>query len=279
VVTPERCYVTRGASTQLLRLDLLTGATEEVVDLSAFADSDGDPDMGMMLVHEGRLFIQLRLLDNNHMLTEPLLAVVDIASETLIDADPVQPGVQAIALQGTAPKGKMQIDAVSRRLLVSATGSLHDTGGIELIDLEKLQSQGFAVDELSPNAGADTGAFVLTEASFGYFSFSTDFAPSSHLHTFTIPGSGEFGPELQTTLLYVVPRILHDPTTQLLFWPEGGFVDSGVLVFDAITGNKLTAAPVPTSGLPTDLELVCVGDCQAVTVREESWSRMKKVFR
>jgi hypothetical protein len=171
------------------------------------------------------------------------------------------------------------MDATARRLIVSATGAYHDAGGIEVIDLDTNTSLGFAVDEQSANAGADTGAFVMTSSTFGYFSFSTDFAQSSHLHTFTFPGTDDFGPELQTTLLYLVPRILFDPHTNLLFWPEGGNVDPGVLVFDAATGARLTLQPVPTTGDPTDLELLCVGACRDVAVDESSWGRLKRRFR
>jgi hypothetical protein len=279
VIDGRRAYVTRASTSQLLRLDPRSGVSFDVLDLAAFADSDGNPDMGTMAVHEGRLFIQLRRRDDNGLPSRPLLAVVDLATETLVDADPMMPGTQCIALLGTAPKGKMQVDATTRRLIVSATGSLHDAGGIELIDLDAFTSLGFAVDEGAQNAGADVGAFVMTTSSFGYFSFSTDFAPSSHLHTFTFPNSGDFGPELQTTLLYVVPHILHDPVTDLLFWPEGGQVAPGVLVFDAATGARLTTQPVPTTGNPTDLELLCGESCGSVAVEKSSWSRLKKRFR
>lgn len=60
VVSPDRAYVTRRTATHLLRLELDTGACTDVVDLSLFADDDGVPDMGMMAVHEGRLFVQIR---------------------------------------------------------------------------------------------------------------------------------------------------------------------------------------------------------------------------
>jgi hypothetical protein len=279
VVQGDRAYVTRASTAQLLRIDPRSGAAQDVLDLSPLADSDGNPDMGTMAVHENRLYIQLRRRHDEGMPSPPLIAVMDLATETLVDVDPSAPGTQGIALQGTAPKGKMQVDAAARRLIVSATGAYHDAGGIEVIDLDSNTSLGFAVDEQSANAGADTGAFVMTSSAFGYFSFSTDFAQSSHLHTFTFPGTDDFGPELQTTLLYLVPRILFDPDTDLLFWPEGGNVDPGVLVFDAATGARLTPQPVPTTGNPTDLELLCVGACRDVDVDESSWGRLKRRFR
>jgi hypothetical protein len=46
IVGPCRGYVTRRTSGRLLRVDLCTGATAETVDLSPFADNDGNPDLG-----------------------------------------------------------------------------------------------------------------------------------------------------------------------------------------------------------------------------------------
>jgi len=104
VVSAEVAYVTRAAATHLLRLDLSSGAATEVVDLSGFADPDGVPDLGMMAAFDGRLFVQVRRLASGLAPVPPaLLAVVDVATEELVDVDPNSPGTQAIELAGTAP--------------------------------------------------------------------------------------------------------------------------------------------------------------------------------
>ncbi|MCH8242702.1 MAG: hypothetical protein IH897_08840, partial [Planctomycetes bacterium] len=110
VVDAQSAYVTRRLATHLLRLDLDTGATSEATDLSMFADADGVPDMGMMALHEGRLFVQIRRQngDPGPLVPPAYLAVVDIGTEQLIDVDPVAPGVQAIELAGTKPCGDCQ---------------------------------------------------------------------------------------------------------------------------------------------------------------------------
>ena len=56
VVSPELAYVTRRTATHLLRLDLDTGASTEVVDLGVFADPDGVPDMGMTIASDPAAF-------------------------------------------------------------------------------------------------------------------------------------------------------------------------------------------------------------------------------
>jgi hypothetical protein len=234
------------------------------VDLSIFADDDGVPDMGTMTVHEGRLFVQLLRIDLDSpsgFVPPAYLAVVDIASEQLIDVDPVAPGVQAVELQGTAPKGKMQIVEPTRTLFVSATGAFFDQGGLEMIDLDTLQSAGLVIREADSQVGADLGAFVMVTPQSGYLTFSTDLLTSSHLKPFTLSGGVEPGPELHVALGYFVPILLHDPATNTLYFPEGGFGGDGVHVFDALTGERLTRDLLATSGPPTDLVLLANFDC------------------
>ncbi len=264
VVGPELGYVARRTATHLLRLNLLTGASAEVVDLGVFADADGVPDLGMMTVHEGRLFVQIRrvtLAERGGFALPAYLAVMDIASEQLIDVDPTTPGVQAIELQGAAPKGKMQVVRQTRILFVSASGDFFDAGGIEMIDLDTLQPIGMAVRESDGNVGADLGAFVMVTPDRGYLVCGTDLLLSSHLMPFTVSGGVEPGPELHFSLGYFAPTLVHDPATDTFFFPEGGFDGYGVHVFDALTGTRLTPEPVATTGQPTDLVLLSDFDC------------------
>ena len=192
------------------------------------------------------------------------LAVVDLASEQLIDVDPATPGVQPIELEGTPPRFKMQIVPQTRRLFVSASGEFHDEGGIEMIDLDSLQSLGLVVREADGTVGADLGAFVLVTPVSGYLTCSTDWTLSSHLMPFTVTGGVELGPQLYGSVGYFVPTLLHDPSTDTFFFPEGRDEGTkGVHVFDASTGTRLTLDPIPTTGPPIDLTIICRGsmDC------------------
>ncbi len=256
VVSSAAAYITRADATRLLRLDLSTGETAEVVDLSPFADGDGVPDLLMMAVFENRLFVQIRreVAGAGTFVPPALVAVVDLASEEVIDVDPARPGVQAIELAGTAPKLKMQVLAASRQLFVSATGVFHDDGGIEIIDLDSLESAGVVIRELGDFTGPEIGAFVLTRTDRGYLTFSTDFIVSSHLKGFTLAAGVDPPPDLETTVEYTAPAIAHDPRTDALFFPVGA---AGVVVFDAGTAARLTSEPIPTGGEPADLELLC----------------------
>jgi hypothetical protein len=258
VVSRRRAYVSRRDATHLLRVDPSTGATREVVDLSGLADADSVPDMARMIRYRDRLFVQLRRTNAKapgQFEPPALLAVVNLRTETLVDVDPDRAGVQGIELQGTPPRFGMQVWKPSRRLYVSATGGFFDAGGIEAIDLRALRSLGLVIREADGKSGADTGAFVLTSKNTGYLTFSTDLLLSSHLVRFR-PNEGVVSGELHVTLNYFVPVLLHDRRRRQLFLIDGGATIPGAFVFDAISGEKLTPASIPTGGVPTDAVLM-----------------------
>jgi hypothetical protein len=259
VVSPEHAYVTRRNAKQLLRVDLTSGMTRESVDLAIFADADGVPDLGTMTVDGGRLYIQIQRLnfDDPPPFPRPYVAVMDLETERLIDVDPRREGVQAIELVGTFPKMKMQVVEQTRKLFVSATGAFFDAGGIEVIDLESLQTEGLAIREADDHTGADLGAFVMVSPDRGFLAYSTDLLLSSHLHPFSLT-AGVDPNELSVALDYFSPAIEFDADTNTVFFPLGGSLENGIHAFDAKSGARLSDRVIPTTGPPTDLTLVAV---------------------
>jgi hypothetical protein len=255
-----RCsaFITRRNATRLLHLDLCTGATRETVDFGAFADADGIPDLGTMALDRGRLFVQVRRYNEDapaRFAPPAYLAVVDVASEQLVDVDPALPGVQAIELAGTSPKHRMQVVDGVRRLYVSASGGSFDAGGIEAINLVTLRSLGLVIREFDGMVGADLGPFVMVTPEIGYLVYTTDLTLSSHLHRFSVRGDVD-PEELNVSVDYAVPALAHDPIAGTLFVPDGVFGRQGLHVFDATSGARLSTDPIPTDGAPTDVLLL-----------------------
>jgi hypothetical protein len=207
-----------------------------------------------MAVHDGRLFIQIQRLnfDDPAPYPQPFVAVLDLESKDLVDVDPEREGVQAIGLAGTFPKMKMQVVEQTQKLFVSATGAFFDAGGIEVIDLDNLRSEGLAIREADDFTGADLGAFVMVGPDRGFLAYSTDLLLSSHLHQFSLAG-GVDPTELAVALDYFSPAIEFDSGTNTVFFPIGGSLENGLLAFDATTGARLSDQLIPTSGPPTDL--------------------------
>ena len=263
VTTPTTAYLTLPNSANLYRLDLGTGNTTPVLDLADLAPPGQVPQLGTMTAHDNRLYVQIRHLDRDDANSPSSIAVVDLATGRLIDADPARPGDQPIALAGTAPKGKMQLDAANRKLWINASGAFFDAGGIESVNLDTLTSGGLAVRESDGHTAADINAFILTDPARGegYITFSTDLLASSHLHRFNTI-TGEVDPaELHVALDYLTPSMEFDPATNHLYLPTTGFNASGLHVFDAPTARQLTEMPIPTAGPPTDVILIPEPQC------------------
>lgn len=269
VVEPVRAYVSCQTGTHLLRLDLDTGQTTPVVDLSGFADADGIPDMNLMAEFEGRLFVQLQRQFGSMLQPPAMIAVVDVATEQIVDADSNQPGDQAIVLAGTAPKLRMEVVESSRRMIVSSTGTFHDAGGIELVDLDALASLGFVEPEQSPEPklGADGGPMVMLDEVNGLLIFSTDFPQSSHLVEFSLTdGVMDWPPALFDIIGYFATTLALDQPAGYVYVPDGSTIPSSVQVLDTATYSLLSTVQL-TPGT-TVLDVIVIprgvatpGDC------------------
>ncbi len=261
VAVSDACtaWVTRRGHNRLLRVDLCSGVVRESTDLAALADADGSSDLGAMFVDSGRLFVQVRRLNEEAPLgfaAPAYLAVVDTRSEQMIDCDTAAPGAQAIQLAGTAPKHRMQIQPGSRRLLISASGGFFDAGGLEAVDLDALRSDGLLLREEDGKTGADLGPVVMTGPNDGFLIFSTDLTLSSHLLRFNLRGGVEPGPERYVTVDFAITALVHETRGNAIFFADGAFDRVGAYAVDATTGERLTKEPLPIAGRPTDVLLL-----------------------
>ncbi|MHC5003612.1 MAG: YncE family protein [Planctomycetota bacterium] len=251
----NRAYVTRAGSTHLYRVDPQTGAGSDVVDLGVLAGPDGIPDMERMATDGSRLFVQLRRFEDGVPTSDGAVAVVDLETESLIDANPATPEIDAIELLGPAPRFRMHVDVAGGYMLVSATDGHHlnVNGGIEQVDLGTLTSNGFVLAEAELAA---LGGFVMTGPGAGYFLFHTDIIPSNHLQTFTVDAGADPGPEIVFDAGIYLDALLFDPGTGLLFMPAAS---GGLHVVDTTTGTPVTTEPVPLPGPPVDQVIGPVG--------------------
>jgi len=262
VVSDSIAFVTTRSSTQLLQLNLVSGAVTGVVDLSTFSHPPGTFMAGMMAVDGNRLLVQLARFElelEPDKAQEPrgYLVLVDIPTGQLLDANIDKPGTQAIELAGTFAKYKMALLRDQRRLYVSASGAFFDEGGLEEIDLDKSISLGLKVEEADGNTGADLLSLVMTAADRGYLTSSTDLLPSSHLARFSLLG-GAIAEELFVSVDYHVANMVFDPASNSIFVPDGGF-QNAVWAFSAVAGEHLNQGNpvVVLSGRPSDIELLC----------------------
>ena len=254
VVTGTRgrvAWVTRRHEPALLRIDLASGRRVDAVDLAPLGG--GAPIALGTLERDGaRLFVQVKV---EGFAAEPdrgLLAVVDLATETLLDLDGTRPGVQGIELEGAPPQLPMQIVQETRSLFVSASeGTLDGRGAIERIGLDSLANQGPVLTE---EQVGDLGAFVMTSPEGGYFVFHTDIVASTHLARFTIAGGPIFEGDLITMLGDAVDVLAWDRRHERLYIPTRfAWGDHGIHAFDTSTNELVPGSPILTGAVVHDV--------------------------
>lgn len=252
-------YVTRRDNPWLLRVDLATGVQQDVINLDELKHGQAAISLRTMERDGKRLFVQVQFEAEKSAeapIVAGVLAVVNLSTEKLVDVRPYTPGIQGVELHGAPPRLKMQ--QVGRTLFVSSSDErLDNQGGIEMVDLDLLQSTGFALSEAS--FGADLGGFVMTSAKGGYFVFHTDIVASTHLKPFTIDGGVPPGPEMLVLLGDFVDSLAYAPGAKQIYLPSGfaSFgATPGIYVFSTVDDAQV-GGPIDTGARPHD---VVVGD-------------------
>lgn len=257
VVAPNLAYVSRFGASHLYRVNPMTGEGSDAIDLSVLADEDGNPDMVRMASDGERLFVQIRRVDaEKPWLAGPAaLAVIDLATETLLDADPKTLKIDGIELDGPSARLRMHVASDASFLLVSATAENHLdlSGGIEYINLNTLTSEGFIAAE---SELAAIGGFVMVDDERGYFLFHTDIVASNHLKPFTITHGPDTGLEIVFDWGNYLDALLIDPLTGLLYMPASA---GGMYVVDTANDEQLTKTPIALGGMPMDMVIGPVG--------------------
>lgn len=256
--SPTRAYVSRYEETMLLEVDPTTGELTDAIDLSAFADADGIPEMGQMAIRDGRLFVAIQRLDRDYfwLPTAPsYLAVIDTDTNQLIDADPATPGVQGITLAKTNPSTEILEDRGAGVLYVGEAGKWGVLdGAIEAIDPATLGSLGLVTTEAQ--LGGEINDFTLGLDGRAHAVVSVS---SPSWEAFAIAFDWESGAKIEDVWRpggFNVTDVEVHPGARELFLSDRTYESPGVRVFDAIDGSQLTVSPLDVGLPPHDLLVV-----------------------
>lgn len=263
-VAPDKAYVTLYERATLAIVDpsvgpTCTGFLRGSVDLGPLADADGVPEMDQAALVGSRLYVTLQRLDRRNFFqpTEAsVLAVIDTATDALVDVDPTTPAVDGIRLAGTNPFAEshgLTVDAATGAILVGSVGSFGviGDGGIERIDTRTNRSEGFLVTER--DLGANITDFVLVSDRQAYALLldraSTNslvrFDPTTRAVTGTLLTSSEFLVDIEL-----------DPTRHELYVTDRTLAHPGLRIFSPSDDRELTAAPIDTGLAPFDIVFV-----------------------
>jgi hypothetical protein len=274
IVAPDKAYVTRYETASLLIVNPQDGAELGQVDLSAFADADGLPEVSQIVRVGDRLYLSCQRLDRDGgwgPVDVSYLIVVDIATDTLVDVDPDAEGVQGIALSIANPNS---MAVVGEQIAVGVVANFGDrAGGVEIVDTATNRSLGLAVSE--EGLGGDITSMVLVDQNRGYAVVADENFANS-VRPFEL-SSGAVGAPLENISGGFIPSLAVDGD-RLIVADRGSFADpasAGLKFYDAGTGAFLSG-PIDT-GLPPQ-DIVVLSDAAVPTAVEETADSLPQEF-
>ncbi len=251
IVAPDKAYVTRYGTASLLIVNPQDGAELGHIDLSAFADADGLPEVSQIVRVGDRLYLSCLRLDRDGgwaPVDISYLIVVDIATDTLVDVDPDAEGVQGIALSVANPNSMV---AVGEQIAVGVVGFFGDrSGGVEIVDTATNRSLGLAVSE--EDLGGDITSMILVDHNRGYAVVADENFANS-VRPFAL-SSGAVGAPVENISGGFIPS-LAVVGDRLIVADRGSFADpasAGLKFYAAATGAFLSG-PIDTGLPPFDI--------------------------
>ncbi len=246
-------WISRYDSALLLLADPDAGPTcgdflVDEIDLSAWADADGIPEMDQLLLRGDRLLVLLQLLDRNDLFRPSgpgRLLVIDTVSRSVLASTDL-----AISNPFAETKGLL-LRPGSGELLVGGPGLLFsdlDDGGIQALDPDSLADHGLLIT--GNELGGDLVDFVMAGRDRG-FALVADAVFTVSLVEFDL-ALGKVNRLLfaSATLLSDL-ELADDGSLWLADHDCGGDGPPapGLLAFSAFTGQPLLDGPLAT-GLP-----------------------------
>jgi hypothetical protein len=252
VINPTKAYVTRYNTNDLWIVNPATGVKTGSISLAGLADADGVAEMDQMARVGNRVFVTVQRIDRNNYyqpVGDSYVAVIDITTDSLVDVDPVAPGVQSIALTATDPFSDIQLDPYSGKLYVACVGSfgLND-GCVELVDPVALLSDGCLVSEAGCGGditdveivSPDKGYAIVVDASFNTVLTRFDVHTGRCTGVVFSPGG------------YVLNDVECSPYGEV-FLADRTPTNPGIRIFDIVTDNQTTTNPIDVGLPPFDI--------------------------
>ena len=253
-ISNEKAYISLYAHDYLLVVNPTTGDSLGTIDVSGFADNDGLPEISQLAVFGSYVFVSAQRLDRDAFFApsgESTIIVIDAGSDTLVDVDAEQDGIQGITLEGANPTSVIQRGG---HLIVATVGSFGaQDGGIEVVNLVTMSTEGRKVTEEALEG--DVGAMAMISDTEGYIVVSdANFANS--VKRFSL-ATGMVSATLPDHSTGYTPG-LAVAGTSLYVLDQGTFSNpelAGVGVYDTSTNTRI-AGPISSGLPPSDIVFV-----------------------
>lgn len=255
-ISPTKAYVLQYTSARIAIIDpSRDGAAARIgsIDLAPLADSDGVPEMESIVVVGGRAYVTLQQLTNYVAPAHSHVAVIDVATDTLVDVDPAMPGVQAIELSfGNPSSAAATVDGT--HLLVAGGGNYGNDrdGALDVIDLATLR----VVRSLTPsNLGGEPSSVESVRGTVAWAAVSSPVGDAGTMRSRIVAfdyatGMVQSMPIAEsTTVSYGGLRRAPDGVVWAI---DAGFgLNGAVFAFDPMTGAQRIVPPFSTPGVNT----------------------------
>jgi hypothetical protein len=245
IVSDDKAYVSRYNTADLLVVHPTDGTVKDTIDLSSYADEDGNPEAARMASLDGKLYVALQRFDSLQFMT------TDYSSILVIDAEN---GVveEEIRTTGKNPSAEIRYNASMDKLVIVESGDFGVMdGGIEFLDPTDNDMSGLVVTE-EVLGGDVVDAVVVSEtkgyAIVGVITDWENFTGETSLVSFN-PQTGEKLEVLAGSDTWTYNAIELTPDGTELWLADIEMRSPGIRIFDVETDEEKTADAIDV-GLP-----------------------------
>ncbi|HEX5133397.1 MAG TPA: FlgD immunoglobulin-like domain containing protein [Candidatus Krumholzibacteria bacterium] len=253
-----KAYVSRYDMTSVLIMNPQTGATLGTINLAAFADADGLPEMDQMFLAGDYLCVLLQRLDRNNFYTpvgSGYMVVIDTATDTVVDMDAVAGGVQPVTLLRANPYSEVNLTILEGESVAYFSGTGYFgvlDGAVQSVSLANPATQAIILTDTA--AGGDVLDVEIISDTIGYAIVAT---PS--FTTILIQFNPSTGTKTGATLYAPGGYDLNDcepyDLDGTLLLTDRKATNPGVRCFDLSTGAQVTVSPINVGLPPFDILL------------------------
>lgn len=267
VISDDKAYVSRldaqndtENSDDIIIVNPLTGEKLGSIDLKPYTTDDGErlARAAQMVLVDNYLYVCMQDLPafmGDPANTNGKVAIINIDTDELVDADPDIDGIQVIQLAGRNPSD-ITYSPANDRLYVADTGVyvnyIVDTsdanGGIEFIRLEDNKSEGIIIDDAALGGGVNLIRLASPELGFTIINSTT--IASFNPKTYEVVSKN-----IYTTPGFYLPDFAIDSQDRILV-AEQDFNAPGILFLN-LDGTKI-AGPISVGAPPSSITFVDV---------------------
>jgi hypothetical protein len=238
VVSDRLAFVPRLQAPMLLAVEPLSGKKVGEIDLSTYADADGNPEAGSALVHDGKVYVTLQRLDEAY-------APASKGGLLWVNPETLEVAGSKDLFAGN-PTGRLRYSEAMGGLVLIETGQYGVLdGGVEIYDVDSGELSGLIVTEQT--LGGDVQDAVIVSKSLGYAIIGTAEGKTG-LVSFD-PASGTKLENLIVSEGWDLAYLELNLTGTELWVADRTFETPGIRIFDTGFSEELTDTPINV-GLP-----------------------------